>query len=351
MKSVEEIYEEMRRVFTERSGVEIGDGCDMAVRLYAAAAEVQALYCQAEWVLEQCLPQTARGEALDGHGMLRNLTRRSSAKATGALTFSVTTPAAEDREIPVGTVCMTAGGVRFITTAAGVIAAGESSCTVAAEAVEPGRSGNAAAGSVTRMSVPPVGVEKCVNEAAFSGGADEETDEEFRSRVLESFRRLPNGANAAYYELQAENHPGVRSAKAVGRARGIGTVDVYIAAESGVPSQTLLQEVYDDLNAKREIAVDLQVLSPAPTAVDVTAALTVGEGYAFSEVAERAEEALAAFFSADLLGRGITRAAISDVLYHVEGVENYALLSPAADVPGGATALPVLGTVSLTQEG
>ncbi len=350
MKSVEEIYEAMRRGFQQRSGVEIGDGCDMAVRLYAAAAEIQALYCQAEWVLRQCFPQTAEGQALDNHGAMRNLSRRGSARSSGSITFSVSTAAAGERQVPAGTVCLTQDGIRFITLESGVIGAGELSCTVAAEAVESGAAGNVAAGSIDRMSVPPVGVESCRNGAAFTGGADEETDGEFRLRVMESFRRLPNGANAAYYELQAENHEGVRSARAVGRARGIGTVDVYVAAESGLPTEQLLKEVYDDLNAKREIAVDLQVKAPEAKTVDIAAKLTLKSGYRLEDVQAEAGQALRTFFSADLLGRGVKRAEICDLLYHTEGVENYVLTAPEEDLAAEAASLPVLGTLSL-QEG
>lgn len=349
MKSVEEIYEEMRRVFQQRCGRTLGDSCDMAVRLYAAAAEVQALYCEAEWILRQCFPATAQGAALDGHGAMRNLARRSSARATGSIRFSIPAKADEAVQVPEGTVCLTEAGVRFITVEAGTIPAGELSCDVAAEAVESGGSGNAAAGDIDRMSVPPTGVASCSNVSAFSGGADEESDESFRERVLESFRRLPNGANAAYYELQAENHDGVRSARAVGRARGVGTVDVYLSAESGVPSQALLQKVYADLNAKREIAVDLRVLAPAVKTVDVTAELTVAEGYSAATVKAAAKKALEDFFAADLLGRGVRRAALGDVLFHTEGVENYTLTAPAADLAAEDTALPVLGTVTLTE--
>ena len=34
-------------------------------------------------------------------------------------------------------------------------------------------------------------------------------------------------------------HPGVAAAQAVGRARGIGTVDVYVAAQEGVPDEVI----------------------------------------------------------------------------------------------------------------
>lgn len=52
---------------------------------------------------------------------------------------------------------MTAAQVRFETTEAGVLKAGQTSAQVRARAVEPGAAGNAAAGTVRAMAVAPVG--------------------------------------------------------------------------------------------------------------------------------------------------------------------------------------------------
>ena len=43
MRSVEEIYAQMRADMEERCGFQPEDSCDLAVRLYAAAAQIQAL--------------------------------------------------------------------------------------------------------------------------------------------------------------------------------------------------------------------------------------------------------------------------------------------------------------------
>ena len=75
MKTVDEIFEEMLACFGEKTGVELEAGCDLAVRLYAAAAQVYALYVQADWVARQAFPQTAEGEYLDLHAQLRSLER------------------------------------------------------------------------------------------------------------------------------------------------------------------------------------------------------------------------------------------------------------------------------------
>ena len=61
MKSVEEIYNEMMAAYAQATGTEAAASGDLAVRMYAMAAQVFALYVQCEWVERQCFPQTAEG--------------------------------------------------------------------------------------------------------------------------------------------------------------------------------------------------------------------------------------------------------------------------------------------------
>ncbi len=218
-----------------------------------------------------------------------------------------------------------------------------------ASALEAGAGGNVIAGTVTLLSAMPVGVVQCTNPAAFSGGCDAESDEALRGRVLASYQRLPNGANAAYYEQEAMRYPGVAAAKAVGRARGIGTVNVVIATHAGVPDAALLAAVEMDLQKKREIAVDVKVLAPTVETVAVTAALKAAPGYTFAEVKAGAQSALEALFTGELLGKSVTTARLLTLLCGVEGVGNVHLPAPAADVAVGSTELPMLGTVTISE--
>lgn len=48
MRDIEAIYQEMMQVFSQRAGYLPADACDLPVRLYAMAAQVQALYAQAD---------------------------------------------------------------------------------------------------------------------------------------------------------------------------------------------------------------------------------------------------------------------------------------------------------------
>ena len=349
MKEWTEIYEQLRGTFAQRAGFVPSEGCDSAVRLYALAAELQSLLMQADWVLDQSFPQTAQGMYLDYHAETRGITRAAAEKAAGTLRFAAADKVTAACPIEKGTVCMTAEGVRFETTEDAAIAVGSQWADVPAQAVEAGAGGNVIAGTVTLLSAMPVGVVQCTNPAAFSGGCDAESDEALRGRVLASYQRLPNGANAAYYEQEAMRYPGVAAAKAVGRARGIGTVNVVIATHAGVPDAALLAAVETDLQKKREIAVDVKVLAPAVETVAVTAALKAAPGYTFAEVKAGAQSALEALFTGELLGKSVTTARLLTLLCGVEGVENVHLTAPAADVAVGSTELPMLGTVTISE--
>lgn len=349
MRSIETIYEKLLADFSERAGFTPEAGCDLAVRLWAAAAELQALEMQADWVLDQSFPQTAQGAYLDRHGTMRGLKRLKATRSGGVLRFSVEAAPMMDVTIPAGTVCMTAEEVRVQTTEDVVLRKEELYVDAPAEAVEAGAGGNVVPGAVRFLTACPLAVTAVTNPNAFTGGADEEDDETFRSRILESYRRLPNGANTAWYETTAMSWPGVTAAKAVGRAEGPGTVNVYVTGENGLPDEALLEGLGKELQEKREIAVTVKVLAPTTKTVDVAVKVAPREGADREAVLESARQAIADFFGGRLLGRAVLLAELGDRLYHVEGVENYRFTAPAADIPADSMVLPVLGTLDVTE--
>lgn len=349
MRSVETIYSELLAAFAERAGFTPEAGCDLAVRLWAAAAELQALEMQTDWVLDQSFPQTAQGVYLDRHGSMRGLKRLGATRSGGVLRFSVETAPTKDITIQTGTVCMTAEEVRVQTTEDAVLQAGALYADARAEAVEAGTAGNVVPGAVRFLTACPVAVTSVTNPNAFTGGADEESDESFRARILESYQRLPNGANTAWYETTALNYPGVTAAKAVGRAEGPGTVNVYVTGENGLPDKELLAGLGAELQEKREIAVTVKALAPTTETVDVAVAVALREGTDKEAALESARRAIADFFSGRLLGRAVLLAELGNKLYGLEGVENYRFTAPAADLPANSTVLPVLGKLSVTE--
>ena len=145
------------------------------------------------------------------------------------------------------------------------------------------------------------------------------------------------------------NHDTVAAATVVGRARGIGTVDVYIATAAGTPSEELIEEVRADLQEKREIAVDVQVMAPENREIAIAAQVEPDDSHTFEEVKVNVEEALAQYFSGKLLGKPITLAQIGNLIYSAEGVANYHLSLPEADLAADAKVLPTLGDVTISE--
>lgn len=346
-KTIDSIYREMLATFTEETGMEPDGTGELAVRMYALAAQVYGLYEEAAWTRRQCFPQTATGEELEKHAWLRGLARSPAQKAAGTLRFSIPQAAETDLAIPLGTVCMTAGLVRFETTEEASLPAGSLFVEVPAQAAEAGSGGNTAAGTIRTMAVAPVGVAACTNPSAFSGGRGEETDEALRARVLDSYQHLPNGTNAAYYVREAQAVEGVTAAAVLPKSRGLGTVDVYIAGADGLPTEALLAAVEARLSGRKEIAVDLKVLAPTAVTVNVLLSVRAAAGYDSQTVLNQVKTAVQTWFDGTLLGKSVLLAQLNQLIYQVPGVENYRIDAPANDIAVTQAQLPVLGTLSV----
>ena len=144
--------------------------------------------------------------------------------------------------------------------------------------------------------------------------------------------------------------PDMAAAKAVGKARGAGTVDVYVSAPDGIPSEKLLTELQTVFQKSREIAVNVQVKAPTAATVNVAVTVKTAEGTDFANVKTAVEADLAEQFNGKLLGRGVKLAELNSRIYAMPGVENCHITAPAADLAANDTVLPVLGTVTVTEE-
>lgn len=349
MKSIEDIYAELKTECQNRMGLAINDSGDMAIRLRAFAAQIFSLLVQQDYLYRQVFPQTASGENLDRHAELRGLERRQAVKAAGVIRFFLSEADSKNTTIPAGMSCTTDAGEEFITTQPGTIAAGDLFCDVSAEAKTAGASGNVPAGSVTEMMLAPAGVAACTNPQDFYGGADAETDSGLRARTIASYRTLPNGANAAYYENTVLAVDGIAGVSVLPKNRGAGTVDVIISATDGLPSQELINEVSARLDADREICVDILVSEPDTEEVDVTLSVLPEDGFTFDEVKPRVQEAITYFFNGTLLGKSVYMARLYSLVLAVEGVKNLKFTSPTEDVNIGAAVLPKLSSLTITE--
>lgn len=349
MITIDEIYNNLKQSYETESGLKLNDGGDMALRFYAVAAELVSLWAQSDYVNRQCFPQTAVGEFLDKHAEMRGLSRGGAVKAQGYIRFSISAARSRDVYIPAGTRCMTASLAEYVTTADAFVRAGQLYCDARAEAIYAGKSGNAAAGKVNIMQNAPVGISGVTNPLPFTGGEDSESDEELRKRVLKSYGTIPNGGNAAYYEMLAQNVAGVSEVVVLPRERGRGTVDIIISSDSGMPTNELISKVSAAMEARREICADVTVSAPISTSVDVTAEISIANGYAAESVIENVQNAIMAYFNGKLLGKSVLCAELVNIIYSIPGVRNYSLTAPVADVSITKSGLAVLRNLNISE--
>lgn len=325
METYEAILKKMQDKFEELSGYRADDASDVGIRMKVLAGEVFSAGTYAQWLKNQMFPQTAQGVQLDYHAQLRSLTRKSAQTAQGLLYFSVEKEPSADLYIPKGCVCSTQGKnpVRFETTEDGTIRKGNKALYISARAVKAGAQGNVLPGTITVIVTPPAGVTNVINQSAFTGGADAESDGQLRLRILEHIKNIPNGTNRAFYKNTAESFEGVHSAGVVPRGRGAGTVDIYLAGKASAAGSALVARVQEYMDSAREINVDVKVLPAQTSAVSIYAAVQVRDGYDFDLVSEGCKNAVRTYFETLGVGDDVRLSSVGEAIYHVPGVSSY----------------------------
>lgn len=336
METYEEILERMEKTYEQESGCKVEDVSEVGLRLRVLAGELYRLDASLDWLERQAFPQTATGEQLDLHGAQRGVTRRAATKATGVVSFSRYLPLSFDLVVPKGTVCATSGDpvVEYETTVEAVLKSGDLTIEVPVEAVVAGTSGNAAAGYVTTLVNPPVGINYAANETPITGGQDPEEDEEYRVRVLDAYAHSPNGANADYYREIALRQEGITLAKVIPQANGKGTVTLYIWGEDASPSAETVQAVQDMLNQQREIGVTVTVKAAKKAPISVMVKLKLPEEVDFQWATEQTKAAINAFFETRGIGEGFFLMELTRVVLNAVPAEAVEYSSSMIDEAG-----------------
>ena len=321
----------------------------MDAQVYARvlAGVAHGLYGFIEWVSQQIIIDTAESEFLERWASIWGVQRLAATPASGTVTFSLQ-PGADD--IPAGTLVQTLDGRQFQTTADVNVA--NNTGTSPLVAVVPAAVGNNYSGQSALLVTPILGVNTTAVLGTLSGGADLETDDSLRARLLNRIQQPPQGGNANDYVQWTLQAPGGNATRAwvTPLAQGPGTVGVQFVCDGNgsgsaiVPTSAQLLAVQAYLASVRPVTANVIVTAPTPVAIDFTI-----EGLIPDTAQEQA--AVVAELN-DLLTRegqpgGILllshlRSAISAAA----GEWDYDLLSPSSNVLLGSGQIPVLGTVT-----
>lgn len=210
------------------------DGTPTADVLMTCALEFERLWDVATTdIPASAFVSSAWGEYLDRFGDELQIERKDAVKATGELTFTGT----DGTVIPAGTQVSTEAAniedepVVVVTTETGEIGdviSGE--VTLPAEALEAGTDGNISAGAAVFLLTPITAdtLPSVENTAPFLSGADVESDEAYRDRLLVAYSASRGGGSMDDYRAWALGYDGVGNVRVVPLWLGPGTVRLVI---------------------------------------------------------------------------------------------------------------------------
>ncbi len=315
----------MKQKYIEESAESFDDGSEIAIKLRVLAGEIYNAAVNLEWLKNQMFVNTASGEYLDYIAEQRGLKRKTAQKAQGELVFSISAPIDHSIIIPTGTVVATmdAEPLRFVTIEDEEITAGNTLVAIYAEAEKAGSSGNIQKGQAVVAVSVPAEVETVINRVPFIDGADEESDKELRERIKNSFINRSNGTNSAYYEQLALSVEGIKKAGVVARARGNGTVNIYVCGNGIEASDTAIAQLQSIVNTQRELNVSVKVLDAALTPFDLYVTVKAKSGYEESEVREKIIQACADCINSHPMGKTLYLSAVGKSLMDTDCIEYY----------------------------
>lgn len=218
------------------------------------------LYGFIEWLSDQVIYDTAELEYLERWCSIWGITRKPAAVATGSVTFAVQAGSV----IPAGTLLQALDGVQYQTTADATITAPTATAPVAS--VEPAAAGNRTTGQNLSLVSPVLGVQTTVTAGELVGGADIETDNALRARLLARIQQPPHGGASYDYTTWALEVPGVTRAWVYPQELGLGTVTIRFVRDldaSPIPDAGEVAAVQAYVDALRPVTAQVTVVAPA----------------------------------------------------------------------------------------
>ena len=246
------------------------------VRVFAGV--VHGLYDYISYGINQAIPDTAEDEFLDRHvNIYLPGGRLAASPAQGTIRFTGTDGAV----IPIGTQINRSDGISYTTDAAGTIGSVSTGLVdIAVTAESTGSDTNTAENVILTLTnfITNVDDGATVQSPGLLGGADTETDESVRQRMLDAIEFTPQGGSIADYEVWARQVPDVEQVFVFANAQafGLGTVKVQFSTFSGteIPGAPKVAEVQAEIDAERPVTATTIVSAPLPFTANIDMAIT-----------------------------------------------------------------------------
>ena len=303
----------------------------------------------------------AYGIYLDYHAKPCGLTRRSAVKAAGALSI-VGSPGTV---IPEGFLfAVPANGdqsaIIFETEEETTVGL-DGTATVEVQAQEAGTIGNVAAGTIVIMVQPISGITSVSNDAAMTGGAAEESDDELRERIREYCENsdVSFAGSDADYKRWAKEVDDVGDVTIIPEWNGAGTVKIIVLDRNGEPANsTIIEGVVNHIISPNDrdkrlapIGATITVTAPTPKPINVACNLTLDTGADYTAVTTEIKANLNAYFKSGV--EEIKRNKVGSIIMATDGVSDYGTLTlngETENITVSQDEYPELGTFNTDAE-
>ncbi len=304
--------------------------------IQAVAQELaQVIAMQIDPIIDRVSVDTAEGEFLDKKALDFGEVRLDAQQASGYLQFT----GIENTYIPAATQTESED-TTYMTTDDGTIDS-SGTCVIPAVCVQSGIIGNTPAHTINKLVYVINGVYAVDNPAAFAGGTDEETDEAFRSRILQKIQQPISSGNEAHYVYWAQQVPGVAAARCKGCWNGPGTVKVVLLGNDvTIPDDDIIQSTADYIAQNRPVGANVTVAAAVPLEINITAAVILAAGYAVETVKNNIQNNIVSYFKSiafDDTTEYISYHKIGDLIFTASGVADI----ESYTVNGGNNAIPI----------
>lgn len=315
----------------------------LSVMATVHSGAVHGLYGYLDYLANQILPDRADAEHLDRWAGVFSILRKPATLCSGAVTVT----GVNGSTIPAGTVLQRGQGVEYVVQAAAVIAGGTASLAVAA--ATPGAASAADAGVRLAFVSPVAGVNASAVVAVdgLTGGADEESDDLVRERLLARIRQAPAGGARHDYVGWALEVAEVTRAWVYPGWVGAGTVGVAFVMDARmdpIPTEDDVAVVQAHLDGLAPVTAEVVVIAPTAYPVNLTiTALTPGDAATRDAVTAEVRDLL---MREGQPGGTILVSRLREAISQAAGETDHVLTSPSANVTAPAGQLPVLGAIT-----
>ena len=326
--TLEEIRASILRDYqTYYPNADTSEDSDAYARASSLAACAEGIYAHQKWLIKQFFPDTADTEFLEKHAGLRGLRRRNATYAAGK---GATISGNPDAVIAVGLQIKTEDGRFYETTESAVISSG-GTAVVAVRSLATGAVQNIKTATKGSFMAAPVGVSTDVVLNDVVGATNAESDSSLLERLLNKIRRPAAGGNKYDYKDWALEVDGVEQAYVYPLRRGLGTVDIAITADNGVPSDDTVRRAQEYIDQERPVtAKESKVVKPDVTKVNFNIQVKIS-GVALNDIKTAIRNALTDYFNGLIPGDDLIVSQCEAVVSDLIGVVDRRFVAPNAN--------------------